>query len=79
MVDNELGITFLPRLAVEAGILSGTGISLAGMEGRPAKRAIGLVWRRGSSRDGDFRLLARFMARFAVEPIRAPTPEGAAA
>ncbi|MCX5496299.1 hydrogen peroxide-inducible genes activator [Kaistia dalseonensis] len=70
MVDNELGITFLPRIAVEAGILSGTDITLAEIKGRPTRRSLGLVWRRGSSREGDFRLLASYLRRFAVEPIR---------
>jgi LysR family hydrogen peroxide-inducible transcriptional activator len=70
MVDNELGITFLPRIAVEAGILSGTDIVLAEIEGRPARRTLGLVWRKGSSREADFRLLANYLRRFAVEPIQ---------
>ena len=71
MVDNRLGITFVPRIAVEAGILSGTDISLSNVEARPARRRLGLVWRKGSSRSGDFRLLASFLRRFAVEPAAA--------
>lgn len=70
MVDNQLGITFLPRIAVEAGILSGTEIQLAEIEGAPARRSLGVVWRKGSSREGDFRLLASFLRKFAVEPAR---------
>jgi len=68
MVDNRLGITFVPRIAVEAGILSGTDIWLCEIEARPARRSLGLVWRRGSSRESDFRLLGHYLRRFAVEP-----------
>lgn len=71
MVDNRLGITFVPRIAVEAGILSGTDISISRMEARPARRSLGLVWRKGSSRGGDFQLLASYLRRFAVEPAAA--------
>jgi LysR family hydrogen peroxide-inducible transcriptional activator len=69
MVDNRLGITFLPRIAVEAGILSGTDIRLAELSGAPARRALGLAWRKGSSREADFRLLTAFLRKLAVEPV----------
>ncbi|MFI5407850.1 hydrogen peroxide-inducible genes activator [Kaistia sp. UC242_56] len=70
MVDNQLGITFLPRIAVEAGILSGTDIKLSELDGKAARRSLGLVWRNGSSREADFRLLAGFLRQFAIEPVR---------
>jgi len=70
MVDNQLGITFLPRIAVEAGILSGTEIQLSELEGPAARRSLGLVWRKGSSRERDFRLLTDFLRQFAIEPVR---------
>ncbi|WP_018183264.1 hydrogen peroxide-inducible genes activator [Kaistia granuli] len=69
MVDNQLGITFLPRIAVEAGILSGTDIQLLELAGLPARRSLGLVWRKGSSREADFRLLTAFLRKLAVEPV----------
>lgn len=70
MVDNGLGITFVPRIAAEAGILSGTGISLMAIDQRQATRSLALCWRRGSSREADFRLLAACLRRFALEPVR---------
>lgn len=70
MVDNQLGITFLPRIAIEAGILSGTDIQLSEIDGAPARRTLGLVWRKGSSREVDFRLLTGFLRQFAIEPVR---------
>ena len=70
MVDNGLGITFLPRIATEAGILSGTEIALMTIDQRHARRSLALCWRRGSSRDADFRLLSTCLRRFALEPAR---------
>ena len=57
MVAAGIGVTLIPRLAVDAHITRGTGISLARL-GVPASRRIGLAWRQTSLRAGDFRLLA---------------------
>ncbi|MYG14349.1 MAG: hydrogen peroxide-inducible genes activator, partial [Gammaproteobacteria bacterium] len=57
MVAAGIGVTLVPRLAVEARILEGTRISLARL-GAPASRRIGLAWRRRSGRTEDFQLLA---------------------
>lgn len=78
MVDNRLGITFLPRIAVEAGILSGTDVHLSELAGAPARRSLGLVWRKGSSREADFHLLTAFLRNLAVEPVPHPVALDAA-
>ncbi|MCY3793725.1 MAG: LysR substrate-binding domain-containing protein, partial [Gammaproteobacteria bacterium] len=57
MVAAGIGITLVPRLAVEARILEGTRISLARLDA-PASRRIGLAWRRRSGRTEDFQSLA---------------------
>ena len=57
MVAAGIGVTLVPRLAVEARILEGTRISLARL-GTPASRRIGLAWRRRSGRTEDFQSLA---------------------
>ncbi len=67
MVDAGLGVTFLPQMAVTAGLLDGTRV-----EGRPlpapgAERRIALVWRRGDPRASDLRLLAATL-RQAIAP-----------
>jgi LysR family hydrogen peroxide-inducible transcriptional activator len=59
MVDNGLGITLLPRLAVNAGLLLGTNLVTRPLPGHEAVRKIGLVWRRGTGRRNEFRLLAK--------------------
>jgi len=58
MVDNDLGLTMLPEMAVEAGILAGTEVVARPVKSETAKREIALVWRKNSPREADFRLLA---------------------
>jgi LysR family hydrogen peroxide-inducible transcriptional activator len=58
MVDNGLGVTMLPEMAVQSGILDNTAISARPLAGDHATRTIALVWRRASPRERDFRLLA---------------------
>lgn len=58
MVDNDLGLTLLPEMALDAGILSGTEVVARPMESGTAKREIALVWRKNSPREADFKLLA---------------------
>ena len=57
MVAAGIGVTLVPRLAVEAGILRGTDVSLSALAA-PASRGIGLAWRRTSPRAREHRLLA---------------------
>jgi LysR family hydrogen peroxide-inducible transcriptional activator len=58
MVDNGLGVTMLPEMAVDAGILDHTQVSARPLDAENASRRIALVWRRASPRERDFRLLA---------------------
>ena len=58
MVAAGIGVTLIPRLAVDANVIQGTGISLSRLAA-PASRNIGLAWRPTSLRTDDFRLLAR--------------------
>ena len=57
MVAAGIGVTLVPRLAVDARIAEGTGISLSRLA-VPASRRIGLACRRTSLRAEEFRLLA---------------------
>jgi LysR family hydrogen peroxide-inducible transcriptional activator len=59
MVDNGLGTTLLPTLAVDAGLLLGTNLVTRPLLTNEAVRKIGLVWRRGTGRRNEFRLLAK--------------------
>lgn len=62
MVDNGLGVTMLPQMAVDAGILEHTSVTARPLEAENAARQIALVWRKGSPRERDFRLLAEVLA-----------------
>jgi LysR family hydrogen peroxide-inducible transcriptional activator len=62
MVDNGLGLTLLPQLALDAGILRGTRLQAQPVAGSPA-RQVGLVWRYGTVRGEEFRLLGREIRR----------------
>jgi LysR family transcriptional regulator, hydrogen peroxide-inducible genes activator len=58
MVDNGLGVTMLPEMAVDAGILEHTHVQARPLDAANASRHIALVWRKASPREKDFRLLA---------------------
>ncbi|WP_420138219.1 hydrogen peroxide-inducible genes activator [Sphingomonas sp.] len=59
MVDNGLGVTMLPEMALEAGILDHTGVVARPLDADHPSRRIALVWRKGSPRDKEFRLFAQ--------------------
>lgn len=62
MVDNGLGITILPEMAIDAGILEHTSLVARPLAAAEAVRHVALVWRRASPRESDFRLLADVLA-----------------
>ena len=58
MVDNGLGMTLIPEMAVKAGILDNTHVEARLLAADHASRRIALVWRKGSPREKEFQLLA---------------------
>lgn len=58
MVASGMGVTLLPRLAVEAGILIGTDLVTRPLSGG-GSRLLGLAWRKSSARKDEFRLLGK--------------------
>ena len=65
MVAADIGVTLVPRLAVEAGILQGTNIAVSPLA-TPAFRQIGLAWRRTSPKADEHRLLAEGLRELAA-------------
>lgn len=59
MVDNGIGTTLLPTLAVDGGLLRGTNLVTRPLVSGELERKISLVWRRGTGRREEFRLLAK--------------------
>jgi len=60
MIDADLGISFLPEMARGSALLRNTRVRLYPM-GERSYRTIGLVWRKGSRRIEEFRLLGEFL------------------
>ncbi len=58
MVDNDLGLTMLPEMAIEAGILNGTDVIARPLKAANSSREIALIWRKNSPRGEEFKLLA---------------------
>lgn len=65
MVDNGLGVTFVPEMAIDAGILSGTGVDARPLRSENPYRRIALIWRRSSTREREFQMLAEALRRIA--------------
>ncbi len=67
MVDNGLGVTFIPSMAIEAGILDGTQVDAKPLSSTHGYRRIALIWRRSSPRESEFQLLAAALRRIMAE------------
>ncbi len=64
MVASGIGVTLLPQMAVDTGILSGFGnIDTKPFSEKKVLRSIDLAWRKNSPREKEYRLLARYFAR----------------
>ncbi|GAA4714808.1 LysR family transcriptional regulator [Sphingomonas lutea] len=72
MVDNGLGLTFIPAMAIDAGILDGTRVDARPLRSDQGYRRIALIWRRSSAREREFRLLATTLRRIATDLSAAP-------
>jgi LysR family transcriptional regulator, hydrogen peroxide-inducible genes activator len=70
MVDNGLGVTFIPSMAIDAGILDGTQVEARPLRSEHGFRSIALIWRRSSPREIEFQLLAAAIRRIVGEPER---------
>jgi len=69
MVDNGLGLTFVPGMAIEAGILVGTDVDAKPLRSEHPYRRIALIWRRSSPREGEFQMLAETLRRIVADLV----------
>lgn len=60
MVDSDLGVTFLPEMAVGSSLLRGTRVKTTDIKEK-SHRTIALAWRKGSARGDEFRQLGEFI------------------
>ncbi|OOF17099.1 MULTISPECIES: hydrogen peroxide-inducible genes activator [Salinivibrio] len=62
MVANGNGVTFIPQMAIDHGLIDNLDVHLETPPGRAAYREIGMVWRPSSSRIDTFNKLADLVA-----------------
>lgn len=63
MVAGGLGISLIPKIATDAGITSGIGVSVLAFAGTPPGREIGMAWRAGSSREAEARMIGEIVVK----------------
>lgn len=68
MVNSKLGTTFLPQMAIDAGILKDTDLKVMTPPGDAPYRDIGLVWRQTTSRIMTFRTLGLEIQKMLATP-----------
>lgn len=62
MVDADLGVTFIPEMSLGSSMLKNTQVKTWSI--KPSSyREIGLVWRKGSMRTSEFKLLGEFIKK----------------
>lgn len=61
MVANGIGVTLLPKMAVDAEITAGTDLAVIPFGEVGVSREIGLMWRKKTPRQTEFRLLGEFI------------------
>ena len=69
MVDNGLGVTVLPKMAVDAGILRGLRLDFRPFSSPRASRRIALAWRKTSRQGDEFRLLGECLRDELATPL----------
>lgn len=60
MIDADLGISFLPEMALGSSLLRNTQVRMYPLSDR-SYREIGLVWRKGSDRAEEFRMFGEYV------------------
>ena len=62
MVEADLGVTYLPEMAKDSPMLKNTNIKTQAMP-KSNHREIGLIWRKGSARGKEFKMLGEFIKK----------------
>ena len=61
MVAGGLGVSLLPKLAIEAGVTSGADVALRAFETPMIGRRIGIAWRTGSPRASEAQMIGEIV------------------
>lgn len=71
MVNNKLGVTFMPQMAINSGLLNGTDLVTQTPLQSNAYRDIGVAWRPTSSKTMSYRLMANLIRDVLAEKCNA--------
>ncbi|QDP73388.1 LysR family transcriptional regulator [Legionella israelensis] len=58
MINNKLGVSFLPQMAINSGILSSTALIQLTPKAQNAYREIGVAWRKTSASQQNYQIIA---------------------
>ncbi|HTI84551.1 MAG TPA: hydrogen peroxide-inducible genes activator [Acetobacteraceae bacterium] len=72
MVAGGLGVTLLPRLAINAGIAESTGVVLRPLSAAGAWRTLGLAWRPNAPRATEYRALVPLLSETCRNALASP-------
>jgi len=75
MVAGGLGVTLLPRLAVNAGVTAGTDVALRPLAAAGAWRTLGLAWRPNAPRAPEYRSLVPLLSETCRDALAAHSTE----
>ncbi len=74
MVGSGLGVSFLPEMAVRAGLADTPGVVVRSISADAPRREIVVAWRTGSSRETEARLLANTFRLDTASSPKEPIP-----
>lgn len=72
MVAGGLGVTLLPRIAVNAGVTDGTDVILRPLAAAGAWRTLGLAWRPNAPRASEYRALVPLLSETCRDALASP-------
>jgi LysR family hydrogen peroxide-inducible transcriptional activator len=61
MVAGGMGVTLLPKIAAEGGVVAGAHVAIRPFETPVAGRSIGVAWREGGQREAEARMLGEVL------------------
>jgi LysR family hydrogen peroxide-inducible transcriptional activator len=61
MVAGGMGVTLLPKIAAEGGVVGGAHVAIRPFETPVAGRSIGVAWREGGQREAEARMLGEVL------------------
>lgn len=70
MVNNKLGVTFMPQMAINSGLLTGTDLMTQAPATAGAYRDIGVAWRQTSTKARNYRQMAELIAEVLQQKCR---------